>query len=101
MTSLGHGGRAEEKVAIEAILHRSGHRRSHFSRSETGNYRTGLCRWLCLTPYVQGVLYHDVDKGEACFACEECPGFELHFWRKVTISTVFLDHRILAQSALD
>eukprot|EP00045_Choanoeca_perplexa_P008152 m.74780 g.74780 ORF g.74780 m.74780 type:complete len:542 (-) comp14379_c0_seq1:82-1707(-) len=30
----------------------------------------------------QGVLYHDVDKGQPCFGCKECPGFEMHFWRK-------------------
>eukprot|EP00730_Choanoeca_flexa_P004118 TRINITY_DN11604_c0_g1_i2.p1 TRINITY_DN11604_c0_g1~~TRINITY_DN11604_c0_g1_i2.p1 ORF type:complete len:533 (+),score=126.17 TRINITY_DN11604_c0_g1_i2:119-1717(+) len=30
----------------------------------------------------QGVLYHDVDKGQPCFGCDSCPGFEMHFWRK-------------------
>eukprot|EP00050_Salpingoeca_kvevrii_P007919 m.299511 g.299511 ORF g.299511 m.299511 type:complete len:431 (+) comp14153_c0_seq1:164-1456(+) len=30
----------------------------------------------------QGVLYHEVDQGQPCFACDSCTGFELHFWRK-------------------
>lgn len=30
-----------------------------------------------------GRLAHDINAGNACFVCgENCPGFELHFWRK-------------------
>eukprot|EP00729_Bicosta_minor_P013359 gene13359-33811_t len=30
----------------------------------------------------QGVLLHEVDQGQPCTSCADCPGFELHFWRK-------------------
>ncbi|CAI8056185.1 Prickle planar cell polarity protein 3 [Geodia barretti] len=32
----------------------------------------------------KGVLIHEVDEGSACLNCgDACPGFSLHFWRKV------------------
>ena len=32
----------------------------------------------------RGILVHDVDAGRPCIKCgKECPGFSLHFWRKV------------------
>lgn len=29
------------------------------------------------------VLLHDVDVGAKCLSCEDCPGFQLHVWRKI------------------
>ena len=32
----------------------------------------------------RGILVHDVDAGSPCLKCQDkCPGFSLHFWRKV------------------
>ncbi|KAI6659897.1 prickle/testin-like protein [Oopsacas minuta] len=32
----------------------------------------------------RGILVHDVDAGRPCMKCgDKCPGFALHFWRKV------------------
>ncbi|EGD76963.1 hypothetical protein PTSG_07306 [Salpingoeca rosetta] len=29
------------------------------------------------------VLLHDVDAGAPCLSCSDCPGFQLHVWRKI------------------
>jgi prickle len=39
---------------------------------------------VCDIAIKKGVLTHEVDKGSACLTCgTNCPGFELHFWKKV------------------
>lgn len=50
--------------------------------------------WLIaeLFACVKGVLYHDVDKGQPCFGCNACPGFEMHFWRKVCMCDGYTWH---------
>ena len=33
------------------------------------------------------VLGHDLGAGAACLQCgEQCPGFQLHFWRKICVN---------------
>lgn len=34
---------------------------------------------------IKGKLAHEIGRGARCNKCKDCPGLDLHFWRKICL----------------